>query len=154
MTIKHIFKSINLNGYPEKTQIFHGNYFIDISGRLKKIRLLNTIFLRIARQKLFIIMYKYITKNANFISIYTHFFISTWTFRQKPSLSTYCAYFFRRKPSCAMCLIFLKKSLHVLIHCRVMCLFFSTKAFMCLFFSTKAFMCYVLNFFEKKPSCA
>ena len=37
------------------------------------------------------------------------FFISTWAFWQKPSLSTYCAYFFRQKPSCAMCLIFLKK---------------------------------------------
>ena len=28
------------------------------------------------------------------------------------------------------------------------------KHILCLFFSTKALMCYVLNFFEKKPSCA
>ena len=40
--------------------------------------------------------------------IYTHFFISTWTFWHEPSLSTFCAYFLRPKPSCAMCLIFLK----------------------------------------------
>ena len=87
---------------------------------------------------------------------YTHFFISTWTLWQKPSLSTYCANFFRQKPSCAMCLIFFeKKSLHVLIqpselHVKtLMCLI------MCLFFSTKAFMCHVINFFwKKKPSCA
>ena len=77
---------------------------------------------------------------------YTHFFISTWTFWQKPLLSTYCAYFFRQKPSCAMCLIFLKK-----------------KAFMCLFsqvnyIEKKPFLAklclWCAYFFRQKPSCA
>ena len=90
--------------------------------------------------------------------MYTHFFISTWTFWQKPSLSTYCAYFFRQKPSCAMCLIFLKKKAFMCLFTQVnyIELFGQSLCFgqivlvMCLFFSTKAFMCYVLNFFEKK----
>ena len=89
---------------------------------------------------------------------YTHFFISTWTFWQKPSLSAYCAYFFRQKPSFAMCLIFLKKSLHVLIQpselhwkkalfgpncaCDVLLFFDKSLHVLCAyFFWKKAFVC-------------
>ena len=68
----------------------------------------------------------------------------------------WCDYFFRQKPSCAMCLIFLKKSLHVLIQPSELHwtfwpkpLFWPNCACYVLIFSTKAFMCYVLNFFEK-----
>ena len=51
-----------------------------------------------------IILYKIITSKLAlqwFLLTYTHFFISTWTFWQKPSLSTFCAYFLRPKPPCA-----------------------------------------------------
>ena len=60
-----------------------------------------------------------------------------------------------------MCLFFLKKSLHVLIQPSELHwtfwpkpLFWPNCACDPLIFSTKAFMYYVLNFFEKKPSCA
>ena len=51
-----------------------------------------------------IILYKIITSKLAlqwFLLTYAHFFISTWTFWQKPSLSTFCAYFLRPKPPCA-----------------------------------------------------
>ena len=49
------------------------------------------------------------------IKIYTHFLYKHMNFLAEAFPKHILCFFFRQKPSCAMCLIFLKKSLHVLI---------------------------------------
>ena len=89
---------------------------------------------------------------------YTHFFISTWTFWHEPSLSTYCAHFFRQKPSCFMCLIFLKKSLYVLIQPCKFHWTFGPKPLLSTnrgyFLQQKPLCAMCLFFWNKKPLCA
>ena len=71
------------------------------------------------------------------------------TFWQKPSLSTYCAYFFRQKPSRALCLIFLKKKASCAYSAKWITLNFLAKAFVL------AKLClWCAYFFRQKPSCA
>jgi len=104
-------------------------------------------------------LYIYPSLSLVIICLFTLIFYKHMNFLAEAFAKHILCLFFRPKPSCAMCSIFLKKkSLHVLIQPSEL---HWTKPFfgqivlvMCLFFSTKAFMCYVLNFFEKKPSCA
>ena len=103
--------------------------------------------------KLLHLRYKYVlfilshsTLNYSTESMYTHFFISTWTFWHEPSLSTFCAYFFRPEPSCAMCLIFLKLKPSCAYSAKGITLNFS------LFLAKLCLWC--AYSFRQKPSCA
>ena len=92
-----------------------------------------------------------INKHHRHFPSYTHFFYKHMNFLAEAfAKHILCLFFSTKAFMCYVLNFFEKKSRHMLIHCREMCLFFySTKAFMCLLFSTKAFLCYVLNFFEK-----